>query len=480
MSSTSSETNQSQTVTQKAFSSTQAQGFSAEEQSDTQTKKISNVLERPLREGNSSPEPTCERLSDVSSVTPDSSCQAEEMPLTFTPAALHNSECSDQSPKNYQTYTIEETEDFQMVNLASAALLMEDEEKSLTEFAQILIQEGPEVPTGSPKLMATSRQSTCDGANDGSGSSTEPLAVPDSPHRFNEVVEPPQNSEVYFEGDEPGDTEQLSSAHVKDSNAAELLALRHQGDSEVPPMIDQELEVFSYHLDSGSEEVSLNIQDEGAHCRERSSSEAIQSEDVSSQSLSDATPETVTSARHFSFEELILGPFVAPPPVYSDDVGSPVTMKLEMPLSNLGPPGRVCSSGSTPEYTKVELQGTGSPGIDDSDPEGYFDCKQAASDLSELDEPDPRECPSSGGTPVKATEQVLLSSESEEYEDAPFVHEPSQVEQADSEEWSCSAEPSDDEFTLCEAPQPAAALSAGDGTDNYQTRVRRAAVVERR
>uniref|UniRef100_H3DKB8 Ankyrin 2a, neuronal n=1 Tax=Tetraodon nigroviridis TaxID=99883 RepID=H3DKB8_TETNG len=56
--------------------------------------------------------------------------------------------------------------------------------------------------------------------------------------------------------------------------------------------------------------------------------------------------------------------------------------------------------------------------------------------------------------------------ESEEYEDAPFVQEPLRPGHEDSEERARSSEPSDDEFTLCEASQPPAACSAGDRTDN--------------
>lgn len=516
MSSTSPKTNQSQTVTQKAISSTQVQGFSAEEQSDTQSKESSNVLEPNAFTVHSSPQQTCETLFDMSFVTPDSSCPASkdsqdeqvsgsasmlagsgseqpaplvsgrEMQLIFRPGVLHNREFSDESPKNYQMYTFEDAEDFQTLNLASAAQLVEDEEKSLAEFAQMLIKDGPEVPTRTAGLMEiTCRQSSCDGANSGPGSSAEPLAVPESPPRFCEVAELSQNPEVHFEAGEPGDTEQLSSVRDGDATTAEHLAHCHQEDSTayVPQMIDQESEVCSRHLDGASEEVSpMNTQDDSTRGREVLSIEAIQSENVSSQSLSDATPETVTSARHFSFEELVLGSSLAPPPVASKYFGSSVPMKSEMTLLNSegrstpsGHADTVGSPRSTNEYTKVEHRGKSSPEMDCSDPEGYFDCKQAASELSEPDEPDPCDRFSSVGMPEKATERVLVSSESEEYEDAPFVHEPPRVGHVDSEEWSRSSEPSDDEFTLCEASQP-----AGDGTDNYLTRVRRAAVVEQR
>lgn len=515
---TSPKTKQSQTITQKAISSTQDEGFLAEEQSDAQSNELSDVLEPKsrvtLREGNISPQQTCEKLSDMISVTPDSSCPASndsqdeqvfassgstspgseseqtaplvsggEMQLMFRPAVLYHREFSDESPRNYQTYAFEDAEDFQMQNLASAALLMEDEES-----AQTLLKDSSEVTTETAEFMETTgSQSSGDVANNGPGSS----AGPESPQRFCEVVEPSQDSEVYFESGEPGDTEQLYSVHDGDAKTVERLSHRHQEDStsyvlQLRQMIDQESEVCFHHLDGASNEASaMTTPDDGTHCRDFSSFEFIQSEDVSSQSVSDATPETVTFARHFSFEELVLDPPLAPPPGASEYFGLSVTTKSEMTLSNLeeeysslpGGGDTVGSPRSAEESTKVEDRGEGSPGIDCSDPEGYFDCKQAASDLSEPDEPDPCDCLGSVQMP---TEKVLLSSESEEYEDAPFAHQTPHAGHADSEERSHSSEPSDDEFTLCEASQPPAACSADDGTDNYLPRVRRASVVEQR
>lgn len=489
MSSTSSKANQSQAITQKAISSTQAQGFSAEEQSDTQSKALSNVLEPKskvtVREGSSSPQDEQVFASSGStSMSPGSGSDqppplvsGPEMQLVFPPGVLHRREFSDESPKNEQTHTCKDTEDLQTLNLASAALLLDDEEKSLTEFMQMFMKDGPEVPTGTPEFMEiTSRQSGCDGTNNGPGSSPEPLPLPESPRSFCAVVEPSQNSEFSFEGSEPTDTEQLPSEQHGDATTAQHPAHRPQEDprADIPQMIDQELEVCSHHFDGVSEEVSpTSTQDDGTHYREESSFEAFQSEDVSS--LSDATPETVTSARHFSFEELVLGPFLAPPPVDSEYFGSSVTTKSETSLSSSegdSSPGGVDTAScprSTAEYPKVEPSGGGSPGVDSSDPEGYFDCRQAASDLSEPDEPEP------GDRLSSAPEQVLPSSESEEYEDAPFVHQPPHVGRVDSGEWSHSLEPSDDEFTLCEASQPPA-CSPGDATDGCLTRVRRAAV----
>lgn len=68
----------------------------------------------------------------------------------------------------------------------------------------------------------------------------------------------------------------------------------------------------------------------------------------------------------------------------------------------------------------------------------------------------------------KANERDLLSSGSEDYEDAPFAH----VSRHNArKELLHNSEMSDDDFTLCEASQPPAACSAYDDTDNYVTRV---------
>lgn len=527
-SSPSSKTNQSQPTTQKAISPIQVQGFSAEDQSDTQSKELSSVFDLnatkykdTLREGNSSPQEACEKLSVVTSVTPDLSCQApednqeeqvlassgstlispgsgsnqssplgsgREMQLLFSPEALQNREFNDESPQNDQTNIFEdEAEDTLVLNMATAALLVEDKEKLLTDFAQILIEDDPEVPMLPPELIEfsdTSRQSSCDGTNDGPGSSNEPLALLESPCGFHEVVDPSQISELHLEVGESdvNATEQLSS-HEGDAKTDERLAHLHQEDSTayILQVNEVESEVCSHYF--SEETSSLNTQDQSAPCRKCSNVDSIQSEDIWSQSLSDATPETVTSVRHFSFEEIVPGPSFSPPPVDSEHFGPSVTTKPEtMSNSEEGPnssPGHVdsdCSSRSKCEYTEVERGGTGSPAVDYSDPEGYFDCKQAPSDLSEP-EPEGPDGPSAGSIPEKATNQVLPSSESEDYEDAPVAHEPPHKGHVDSGESPLSSEPSEDESSLCEASQPTVRSADGD-SDNYLTRVRRATITE--
>lgn len=516
--STSSKTNQSQTTTKKTIPSTEAQGFSAEEHSDTQSTELSSVFDPNttkckvlLREGSSSPPQTCGRLTGVSSVIPISSCQdnhieqdfastgsislspesgstqssvlsGREMQLVFKPEVLRNREFSDESPKNEQ---INDAEDTSMLNMASAELLGEDKEKPLTQCELMFIQDDSEEARVAPEVMEI-----CDRAIDGPGSPTEFVKVPESPHRFYEVS-PSLNSEFHLGSGQCDDhhTEQLSPLHPEgDANTDHHLAHLPQEDStkEIFQMNELDTEACCYYLEGVSEkEVSLmNTLDQSTRCKEVSSVDTIQSEDILSQSLSDATPDTVTSVRHFSFEELVLGPFLGPPPIDTDYFGPSVTTKPEMTLSNseeahsgtLEPVDTVSSSRSTSEFTEVEHRGTGSPVCDYSDSEGYFDCKQAASDLSEPepDQPDPRNRLHSFGMPEKPADQVLLSSESEDYEDAPFVHEPLHDGHMGSEDLPHPSEPSDDEFTLCEASQP------HSSTDNYRTRVRRAIDIEQR
>lgn len=519
--STSSKTNHSQTTTQKTVPSSEAQGFSVEKYSDTPSRELSSVFDRNttkskvlLREGSSSSPQTCERLSSVSSAIPVSSCQdnhieqdfastgsismspesgstqssvllsGHEMQLVFKPEVLRN-RFSDESPKNEQINTCNDAEDIPMLNMASGEPLGEDKEKPLTQCELMFIQDDSEEDRVSPEVMEF-----CYRAIDGPGSPTEFVKVPESPHRFYEVS-PSLNSEFHLGSGQCDDhhTEQLSPLHPEgDANTDQHLAHLPQEDStnEIFQMNELDTEACCYYLEGVSEEeVSLmNTLDQSTHCKEVTSVDTIQSEDILSQSLSDATPDTVTFVRHFSFEELVLGPFLGPPPIDTDYFGPSVTTKPEMTLSNseeahsstLEPVNTVSSSRNTSEYTEVEHRGTGSPVCDYSDPEGYFDCKQAASDLSEPepDQLDPCNPHHSFGMPEKPADQVLLSSESEDYEDAPFVHEPLRDGHMGSGDLPHPSEPSDDEFTLCEASQP------HNSTDNYRTRVRGAIDIEQR
>ncbi|XP_077380953.1 uncharacterized protein ank2a isoform X2 [Festucalex cinctus] len=114
-----------------------------------------------------------------------------------------------------------------------------------------------------------------------------------------------------------------------------------------------------------------------------------------------------------------------------------------------------------PAYEKVVCSSTHSLASEYSDPEPYFDCRQATSDFSEAEpetEPeitlssnkiqlvDDLSCP---GEKETAYRQVLLSSGSEDYEDASVVQEDVPIE---SQDVLFHSGASAEEFTLCELP----------------------------
>ncbi|KAM7009704.1 uncharacterized protein LKV04_001641 [Tautogolabrus adspersus] len=320
---------------------------------------------------------------------------------------------------------------------------------------------------------------------------------------------------------------------------------------------------------SPAEEISTqSTQNEVTHFGKAISVESTQSEDVSSPALSDLTPETVTLARQFSYEELLeTSSYEGRPRVsgqsseesptrvdhecfgsqpISDQCKAETTSSSSDEEYNI-PPGNakttsntkdytdklslislpkvsskgqleipeenrtgLCNEDSTPEilqsqekfestfltndlwspaeeismisdvppeYATVVRSGTGSPTFQFSDPEPFFDCRQAASDFSETDELDtgadqPEEHLSFCRMQDKVNRRVLLSSGSEDYEDAPFVPEPLQNEHEENEELLSLSEDSDEEFSLCEAaqPPPIAKIGAYDDTDTFVTR----------
>ncbi|XP_061535042.1 uncharacterized protein LOC133403793 [Phycodurus eques] len=130
-----------------------------------------------------------------------------------------------------------------------------------------------------------------------------------------------------------------------------------------------------------------------------------------------------------------------------------------------------------PAYEDVVCSGAHGSASEYSYPEPYFDCRQAASDFSEteLDEPKFRSSSNKGhledylsrpGEKETVYRQVLLSSGSEDYEDASVLHEVVPIE---SEVVLFRSEASAEEFTLCELPS--SKMRAYDDTHSL-TRVR--------
>ncbi|XP_042340813.1 uncharacterized protein LOC121941903 [Plectropomus leopardus] len=471
--------------------------------------------------------------------------ELEEMKLKFRPEILKPrlSRFSDESPEVDEIYTFEDlspedgfqTEDSDTirVSVSSAIKLAEDTKHTNVtvtepEHFQTSIKDEPDAVSVAPDIAKTSETSfpSSLGSHKYSPvSPTENLSTPESPQRFHEVME---SLDLGFPVDilqsgtyDKNATEAFSSvSSPKVDVSEEHVAILSEEDSTTDILQSQkDLETATSSKESVgvTEEISAqSIQDQRPHSWEACFVEATQNEDVSSQSLSDLTPETVTSARHFRFEELVPYPSQGNLETSSDEdrpwtsgqpseesltpiefkrfasQPTPVEPKAEGTSSTSDeeysiPPGyaEIFSATATniprpPEHTGVRSDGD-SPTFEHSDPEPYFDCIQAASDFSE-NEPDE---PEAGATSnkdhlshprvlEKGNRRVLLSSGSEDYEDAPFVHDPLYNVHEETAELLHYPETSDEEFTLCEAPQPPSVweIPAYDDTDKYLTRVR--------
>lgn len=434
------------------------------------------------------------------------------------------SESSDKSPEedqirkfvDFSPEDLYPTEDIdtKRASMSSVTQLTEDTNHTnvtgtVPAHFQTSIQVEPEIVLDSETSLGSCQDSNL--------SPTDSLSIFESSERLCEVMEPSLNSSFPLKAFQSSKyTENATETYPPESSHG--VATKGQSDipevHQVPNLFEEhsttdilqskeELESAISSIDSKglTEEISTqSTQYQLPSLREAPSFEATQSEDMSSQSLSDLTPETVTSARHFSFEELMPYPSSVNletsseedrtrasgqhseeslTPVDSECFASqPSSVKAEMTSSTSDeeysiPLGyeetcspTTCHTDMPPEYSEVVNSGVNSPTFEYSDPEPYFDCKQAASDFSETESDEPE--PSTRGRVLKKVNQrFLLSSGSEDYEDAPFVHEPLYNLREENED-------SDEEFTLCEASQPPSLceLGAYDDTDKYLTRVR--------
>ncbi|KAA8594867.1 hypothetical protein FQN60_012002 [Etheostoma spectabile] len=458
----------------------------------------------------------------------------KEVKLAFSPGTLDPilSEFSDESLEveqmEFEDLSAEDqchTEDIDTmrVSVLSVAQLAEDTnhtDVAVTEHThfQTSIQDEPELISDTPDLTKTSETSVPSSlGKDSPVSPTESLPTPNSSQRFCEVMEP-LNSGLPIDIFQFSSFSLASSPKVAAKSPAKIpeehVANLREQDCTTDFLKSQE-EVES--APSATEEISTqSIQDQPLHLWEATFVEVIQSEDVSS--LSDLTPETVTSARHFSFDELMPYPTAGNvetssdedrprtsgrhseeslTSIYSEGFSSqptPVKPKAEVTSSTSDeeysiPPGYSEISSTTtiytrmpPEYKEVVHSGVDSP-LEYSDPEHYFDCIQAASDFSET-EPDESETSTrpNGDQPQdnishpreleRGNRRILLSSGSDDYEDALFVHEPLYNVQEENEELLHYSEASDEEFTMCESsqPPPVCDIGAFDDTDKSLTR----------
>lgn len=455
----------------------------------------------------------------------------EEMKLKFRPEALkpHSSESTNEIPAVNQMYEFQdiflqdhgpaEYSDMLKVNLSSAAqLAVDNPDIPITEHPhfQTSIQLEHEMVSVIPDVtkLVTSVPSSSGLHKDSSESSNESLSSPESSQRLCEEMEQPSFHVDAF---------QLSTHGLNNTQKFPSVATKSKSDipekdicwEDATTDILQSQEAHELAMPSndfkGVTEESQTIPDR-LQLWAANSVDSIHNEDLSSQSLSDLTPETVISARNFSFEELVPnsssrnlkissdedrtsehhseGSLTSVDDECFDSESSSVKPKTDSSSAsdeeyNL-PPGYAEASSISSTYTQIPSgyspivhSGADSPTNEYSDPEPYFDCKQGSSDFSE---PDPDESEtrarSSGGqaqdpsrVQEKLNQKVLLSSGSEDYEDASFVHEPLYHVDVKREEMQ---ETSDEEFTLCETsqPPPVCETAAYHDTDKSLTRVR--------
>lgn len=520
-------------------------------------------------------------LAKTSSVTPDSVCQTaqdspddqiavssessptpqgsgspqldqllsdlEEMKHRFRPETLdlRPSESSDGSTEADQMYKFEdlspedgcpsEHSNTIMVSVSSVIQLADDTNctnAAVTEPAQFQtsIQDEPELVSGTPDLSRTSETSALSSQGRHKDSPiflTESFSIPDCPQGFDKVMKPSLNS---------GFSSDIFQSNKYDENPTETCSVEFypkvivKAQSGIPeknlceedsttdiPQNQEEHELIKSSNDSKivAEQISTqSIPDQLPHLWEET---YVEPEDSSSQSPPESTRETVTTARHFSLEQLIPYPSTGNVETFLDEdrptISGQNSEKSLTPLdyeyfasqsTSVNHKAEITSSTSDEEYsippayseclsttsvythmprvyTDVLHSGTDSPAFEYSDPESYFDCKQAASDFSETDEPETRTT-SVGDQPqdrlghprVLENQRVLLSSGSEDYEDDTFACEPLHNIHEKTKELQHYSETSDEEFTLCEAsrPPPVYKFRANDDTDKSLTRVR--------
>ncbi|XP_053275302.1 ankyrin-2 [Pleuronectes platessa] len=496
-------------------------------QDSTHDKIIMSSESTPTPPGSGSPQ-LDQLLSDL-----------EEMKQKFSPEALSPllSESSAERPAVDQSHKFEDlspedqcpTDDDDTVRGISVVQPTSDSNPTNIEETahfQTSPQDEPELVPTAPDQANTSETSVPASSardKDGPASPTESHSIPESPQSFFEATEPLSFPLDIFEYNTYGEnsSETFSSASspriachsdIPENN----LAVQAEQDSttEVIHGKEQHESTTPYNFSwDVTEEASTQSMYQLPFSWGVTSVEADQTEDVSSQSLSDLTPETVTCARNFCFEESI--PFSSSRNVEtSSEEDSPrisgqyleesvedyecfasqptsVEPKAERTSSStdeeyiITPGYSETTSPATfntcvpPRYADVVQGGADCPTFEYYDPEPFFECKQATSDLSETepDEPESRSKPSEG-LPLdfvshsRMNRGELLSSGSEDYEDAPFVHEPLQSVNEESEELIHYSEASDDEFTLCEAtqPPPVCDIGAFDETDKSLTR----------
>ncbi|XP_037830928.1 ankyrin-3 isoform X15 [Kryptolebias marmoratus] len=419
----------------------------------------SNALTR--KSSNSTPTPPGSGSPELDQLLTD----LKQMKLKFRPETLDSplSESSNDSTEDKKAYMYEE-------------LSPEDQSPTGTSdgSAWISLSCAAEMNTdvgGTPDVTSTFESDL--------GSRTESLSVPKTSQKPDEEMEPSPKSGI-FQSETGPETFPLVS------DTPDFTSSTHVDPEEpcLPSQVHDSMELI--------EETSVES-DRDKLLDDKTSTGAI-----TSQSVSDFSPETVASARHLSFEELIqyhssqsleipsdedrpgiceqhseenLTPdddqsFAPQSPLFqlkTDRTSSTSDEEYIVPLG-----GAETTSDSDvhtpPGSADVRQSGADSPNFECSDPEPYFDCKQGVSDFSEPELHGPETTISSSGglaqdqlshlrTKERSNQKVLLSSGSEDYEDAPLLLESYRLVREQSDESQRYSETSEEEFSMCNAAQ---------------------------
>ncbi|KAK0151202.1 Ankyrin-2 [Merluccius polli] len=235
-----------------------------------------------------------------------------------------------------------------------------------------------------------------------------------------------------------------------------------------------------------SAEESQYTRDQVPHISETTSPETTETGDLSSQSptaLTSQTSEPVTADRHFDFEELTAYTCSGTPlslikeesqlstSEFATEIGAETASALNEDFRFMH---EEIYNPKPPTYADVVHDVIHTTNYEDSDPEAYFDCQQAYSDSSETEAGDARREKRSQRRPndrsdwgrtekrnvkfndsaiQKYEPKVLLSSGSEDYEDASYVCEPSEDIYVESEEMVNPHESNNEDSAFYEASQ---------------------------
>ncbi|XP_014860553.1 PREDICTED: ankyrin-2-like isoform X6 [Poecilia mexicana] len=389
----------------------------------------------------------------------------KEMKLKLSPEKLDSyaSESSDSSPEEKEAYTYAE--------------LSPEEEYPTENINKVGVFPVPQLTEGIANVgqcldTKHASESDSDIHQESNSSPTEAPSIPEVHQKFGEETQ--QQSFGHFQSCQSiqSHTETFSSSrdtlekNLNEFNRKNLMTNTYSN-CEGQCLPSQSLE------SRGTTEEASAETNQDQRLWEGTSTKAI-----STQPVSDFTPDIATASRHFSFDELIPYPSSRSVEKLSDEYFAP-----ESPIFKLKT--ETFSSGSDEEYTNpleaAEISSASgtyartplriadepqcrmdSPNLEYSDMESFFDCKQVVSDLSENELDAPETAVSAGpaqhqfdtGTQEKAKQKMLPSSGSEDYEDALLVHESYNQELEESRESLHHSETSDEEFSLCKTSLP--------------------------